>query len=156
LPVPLAPTQSVGARGTRKPGGDLQSHTRMNFYKIRTAERRVGVIGLYASGKTVFLTSLLNHLKDHDADRFRLGNGGAPPLRKFQELPTDPGWERFAYQSCRDAIVHAGSWPGKTKDRFQFVCSFERTDWHLSRAKLKFYDLPGERVADAVMAGKDY
>src|SRR5262249_31326801 len=126
----------------------------MNFYKIRTTEIRVGVLGLYASGKTVFLTSLLNHLIDHDRDRFRLGNGTVT-VRKFQEQPTDLGWPRFDYEANRDAFVHQ-RWPRKTRDRAEFVCTFERSDWWISDARLRFYDLPGERIADAVMVARDY
>jgi predicted YcjX-like family ATPase len=127
----------------------------MDFYKIRTSEHRIGVVGLYASGKTVFLTSLINHLKDHDPTRFRLGNGGVV-LRRFRELPLDRGWEPFNYKGNRDAVVHAGQWPGKTRDRAQYACAFERSDWWLTQAKLKFYDLPGERIADAYLAVKAY
>jgi predicted YcjX-like family ATPase len=128
----------------------------MDFYKLRTSEYRIAVVGLLASGKTVFLTSLINHLKDHDPARFSLANGkGTPTIRRFREIESDPGWDRFPYQRCRDAII-SGLWPAKTKDRFQFACAFERTDWRVSKIKLKLYDLPGERIADAIIAVKDY
>jgi len=123
--------------------------------KIRTAECRIGVVGLYNSGKTVLLTSLINHLQDHDPDRFRLGDGTVT-LRKFRELPPDPGWVKFNYRQHREQLVHGQKWPIKTKDRSQYVCEFERSDWRLTRTKLKLYDLPGERIADAIMAVKDY
>lgn len=38
---------------------------------------RVGVIGMYQSGKTVLLTSLINHLLNHDPDRLPLGTDSA-------------------------------------------------------------------------------
>lgn len=125
------------------------------MYKVWTTERRVGVVGLYKSGKTVLLTSLINHLQDHDPGRFRLGDGSAT-LRRFRELPPDPGWARFDYKGHRERLVHARRWPAKTTDRAQYVCAFERSDWRLRDAKLKLFDLPGERVADAIMVGKDY
>jgi len=126
-------------------------------FKIRTAECRVGVVGLYASGKTVFLTSLINHLRDYGEGGFELGSDPKSParLRKWRELKPDPGWDRFDYEAYRDAFVNK-RWPRKTKDRSQFVCSFERSDWPLTVAKLKLFDLPGERVADAVMAALKY
>src|SRR5262245_10593142 len=117
----------------------------MPLLHLKTTECRVGLVGLYASGKTVFLTSLLNHLQDHDPDRFRLGAGlGSPAvsIRKFRSLPTDPGWERFNYDGNREALVHRHRWPEKTKDRSQFVCAFERSDWRFSDVKLKLFDLP--------------
>src|SRR6478735_11697626 len=127
----------------------------MGILRVKTTECRVGVVGLYNAGKTVLLTSLINHLQDHDADRFPLG-GPATRVRKFTVLPPDPGWEPFNYTGCRDALVHGGRWPAKTRDRAQYVCKFERSDWTFSDCLLKLYDLPGERIADAAMLGRSF
>jgi predicted YcjX-like family ATPase len=113
------------------------------------------VVGLYSAGKTVLLTSLINHLQDHDPDRFPLGSKETR-LRKFTVHQPDPGWSAFNYTGYRDALVNAGRWPSKTTDRSQFVCQFERSDWRFSDCLLKLYDLPGERVADAGMVGRDF
>ncbi|MBX9580227.1 MAG: YcjX family protein [Gemmataceae bacterium] len=127
----------------------------MSIFRVKTTECRVGVVGLYNSGKTVLLTSLVNHLQDHDGDRFALG-GRDTKLRKFVTLSPDDDWEAFPYAASRDALVHGGRWPGKTRDRSQFACRFERSDWRFSDCLLKLYDLPGERVADAAMLGRDF
>ncbi|MBX9624311.1 MAG: YcjX family protein [Gemmataceae bacterium] len=127
----------------------------MSIFRVKTTECRVGVVGLYNSGKTVLLTSLINHLQDHDHDRFPLG-GRDTKLRKFVALPPDDGWEAFPYAAARDALVTGGRWPGKTRDRSQFACRFERSDWRFSDCLLKLYDLPGERIADAAMLGRDF
>ncbi|MDB5309653.1 MAG: hypothetical protein JWO38_3855 [Gemmataceae bacterium] len=127
----------------------------MSIFRVKTTECRVGVVGLYNAGKTVLLTSLINHLQDHDPDRFRLG-GPDTRIRKFSTLNPDEGWDAFNYAGCRDALVHGGRWPGKTRDRSQFVCRFERADWTFSDCLLKVYDLPGERIADAAMLGRDF
>src|SRR5688500_14769992 len=85
----------------------------MSIFRVKTTECRVGVVGLYNSGKTVLLTSLINHLQDNDPDRFALG-GRDTRLRKFATLPPDDGWEAFNYAGSRDALVHGGRWPAKT------------------------------------------
>lgn len=122
---------------------------------IKTNECRVGVVGLYSAGKTVLLTSLVNHLDHHDPDRFRLGKPGTS-VRKFALLPPDPNWVAFNYAGYRDALVHNGRWPEKTRDRAMLACRFTRTDWAISDCVLKLYDLPGERLADAAMLGRTY
>ncbi|MBM3981835.1 MAG: YcjX family protein [Planctomycetes bacterium] len=127
----------------------------MGILRLKTTEARVGVVGLYSSGKTVLLTSLINHLQDHDPDRFPLGRPGTQ-LRRFTVHGPDRGWAAFNYTGHRDALVNAGLWPRKTTDRAQFVCQFERSDWRFSDCLLKLYDLPGERVADAAMLGRDF
>lgn len=127
----------------------------MSLFRVKTTECRIGVVGLYNAGKTVLLTSLINHLEHHDPDRFRLGDGTVR-LRKFEPLTPDDGWSPFNYLGYRDALVHRGRWPEKTRDRAQYVCRFERSDWTFSDALLKLYDLPGERLADAAMLGRSY
>ncbi len=127
----------------------------MAALRLKTTECRVGVLGLYNSGKTVFLTSLVNHLEHHDPDRFAFGKPGAQ-VRKFRFHAPDTGWGAFSYAGFRDGLVHSGRWPEKTRDRAMLACQFERTDWAFSDVLLKLYDLPGERLADAAMLGRDF
>src|SRR4029078_13067228 len=127
----------------------------MGILRVKTTECRVGVVGLYNSGKTVLLTSLINHLQDYDSHRSALG-GRAPRSRRVASLPPESGWDAFNYAGSRDALVHGGRWPGKTRDRSQFTCQFERSDLTFSDCLLKLYDLPGERIADAAMLGRDF
>jgi predicted YcjX-like family ATPase len=127
----------------------------MSILRLKTTECRVGIVGLYNSGKTVLLTSLINHLQDHDPDRFPLGTRQTH-TRKFAVHSPDSDWAAFNYTGHRDALVNRGAWPAKTTDRSQFVCQFERSDWRFSDCLLKLYDLPGERIADAGMLGRDF
>lgn len=127
----------------------------MSLLRLKTTECRLGIVGLYNSGKTVLLTSLINHLQDHDPSRFALGGSGVS-VRKFEQVPADTGWDEFNYAGSRDALVFQGKWPAKTRDRSMFCCRFERSDWTFSDVLLKLYDLPGERIADTAMLGKDF
>src|SRR5262245_15761372 len=127
----------------------------MSIFRVKTTEARIGVVGLYSAGKTVLLTSLINHLQDHDPDRFPLGRP-CTQIRGVTVKEPDRGWTPFNDPGHRDALVNYGRWPSKTTDRAQFVCQFERSDWTFSDCLLKLYDLPGERIADAGMLGRDF
>ena len=84
----------------------------------------------------------------------RVEGDAAPQVHRPRRRTAD--WAAFNYTGHRDALVNAGRWPAKTTDRSQFVCQFERSDWRFSDCLLKLYDLPGERIADAGMLGRDF
>ena len=126
----------------------------MPLMPFKTAERRIGILGPGWSGKTIFLTSLINHLSCHDPRYFHLGDGRTPAqVRKFRKLPEDRGWPEFEYEKYRERLVHR-RWPRKTRDSSEYVCRFERTDWTFYDVLLKLYDLPGERINDFAMLRK--
>jgi predicted YcjX-like family ATPase len=122
---------------------------------LKTTEARVGVVGTANSGKTVLLTALIDHLKHHNPERFRLGRAGTR-VSLFKELPPDAGWSKFNFEAHRNGLVQSRHWPRKTADRSQFVCQFDRDDWRFNDCLLKLYDLPGERIADAAMLGRTF
>lgn len=121
--------------------------------RISTAERRIAVIGPRASGKTVFLTSLINHLAEHDPGEFRIGAPREPALiTHFRDLPPEsPDWSRFPWEEYRSLLVHQRSWPKKTRERLEFACEFNRSDWKFQSVRLRLFDLPGERFNDFTM-----
>jgi predicted YcjX-like family ATPase len=125
------------------------------FNWMKTTEARVGVVGTANTGKTVLLTALIDHLKHHNPERFRLGRPGAR-VSQFKELPPETKWTKFNFEAHRNALVQSRHWPRKTTDRSQFVCKFDRDDWRFNDCLLKLYDLPGERIADAAMLGRDF
>jgi predicted YcjX-like family ATPase len=135
----------------------------MGSARWKTIERRIGVIGPRWSGKTVFLTSLINHLKFHDPPRFVLGRRDRfGEASHFRDLQDDPHithgrgqlpW--FDYEGYRNQFVQHGRWPATTRDASQYACRFERTDWHISDVQLRLFDLPGERVNDIPMMTGD-
>jgi predicted YcjX-like family ATPase len=135
----------------------------MGSFRWKTAERRIGVIGPRWSGKTVFLTSLINHLRFHEPPRFVLGRRGKPgEVTHFRDLHDSPSIRHgggdlpwFDYEGYRNQFVQRGRWPATTRDASQYACHFERTDWHISDVLLRLFDLPGERVNDIPMITAD-
>lgn len=135
----------------------------MAAMRWKTTERRIGVIGPRWSGKTVFLTSLINHLKYHEPARFALGRRDrSAEAVHYHDFPHDPavlggggGLPWFDYEGYRNQFVQRGRWPATTRDAAQYACRFERTDWKISDVLLRLFDLPGERVNDIPMMAGD-
>lgn len=121
--------------------------------KIRLRPQRIGVIGLYRSGKTVFLTSLINHLKHHCPSRFVIGD--KEQLVVAQEL-TPSGFEPFPYAAHRNRLVDGEDWPDKTRGVHEYICRYYRSGWHFTRGELSLLDFPGERMADLTMANASF
>ena len=125
----------------------------MYDFKFKKISRKIAIIGTARAGKTVFLTSLINHLLEHNRQDFVIGERVPVQISNFRpvSVPAKVG-HKFNYGACRDALVHQGEWPEKTRDTSHFICNFERSDWKFSRNELHFFDLPGERFADAAIA----
>lgn len=117
--------------------------------------KRIGVVGMYRSGKTVFMTSLLNHLERHDPDRFPLGKKRIR-LGNFRPLPIEGGFREFNYERHRHSLVSLQRWPTKTRMARQFRFSLTRSDWRYTLLDLTLTDLPGERLADIRIAQSNY
>ena len=124
----------------------------------------IGVIGIGGSGKTVFLMSLIDHIMNHEPDRFKL----TPQKRNAvssrvirakvsqveisqpkENSPIDSD-NRFPYEQYRKRLVDQNGWPQKTRDWAQSSLSFRRSDWR-STIDLNLFDFPGERFADSSM-----
>lgn len=125
----------------------------MNIPRIGVKRRRIGVIGLYRSGKTVFLTSLINHLRHHRPKRFVLGRNAR---FVFAEALAPSVFEAFPYAAHRNRLVKGQAWPEKTRGVSEYRFSFYRTDWRLSRGELSLLDFPGERMADLMMVNASF
>ncbi len=124
--------------------------------KLRTRRRRVGITGIGNSGKSVFLTSLLSHLENHDPVAVPLGLNGSATVRGFRLLPLAPDQACFEYANYRRTLVDHGQWPAKTRDAAHLACAFRRSDWRITDVELHFFDFPGERIADAPIIDHDY
>ena len=115
---------------------------------------RIGVVGLYQAGKSVFMTSLINHLRQHDSARLPIG-GGRVKLEWVSDLRPHNGVPRFAYERHRNRLG-AMQWPDKTLDVSEYHCLFVRSDHPHRTVDLSLTDIPGERLADMTMAGRTY
>lgn len=114
--------------------------------------RAVGLVGLFYSGKTVLLTSLIAHLRNHDPDRLPLGSSGeGPEISHLGERPPALCSERFDVDDHYNRLVVA-DWPAKTDrlNEYRAELVVGRGSWWTT--DLSLVDLPGERLADMVVA----
>ena len=119
---------------------------------------RVAVIGSKESGKTVFLTALTDHLRNHDPNLLNL-NGWSVVCRKYDnenmgKIPL------FQYSKARDQLSR-GEWPDNTTSlsAVQLKLRLEKGDGKEVQRRnviLELLDLPGERIADLSMAGRSF
>jgi len=119
---------------------------------MSTFKRNIGIVGIHWSGKTVFLMSLLSHLKNHDENKLQLKTKNSKPAQiiKLKEVAEGIDLPFFELEKYRNRLLANKAWPNKTADSCYYRCQFERTDW-MSNVDLTFLDFPGERFNDAIM-----
>lgn len=121
------------------------------MHRLITCRRKIALTGLYNSGKTVFLTSLLEHLRNHSSD-FQFCKDGK--LEYFQHIPA-VGYDEFPLDECRDNIVQDHQFPSKTNLPSRYQC-YVRHSGLRPTFLLDMFDFPGERFSDALMADETY
>lgn len=136
----------------RRPLGDVIGTSVKGYRTIRVA-----VMGSKASGKTVFLTALANHLQDHRPTDFPLG-GRLVTWDKY--AITDDvlhGLPRFNYEDARAHLAN-GEWPEKTTTSSILALRLlvEDKNGKQENVQLEVVDVPGERIADFAMKGRSY
>jgi len=121
-------------------------------------QRRVAILGPARAGKTVLLTSLINHLKHHHPDhQFVLGrNGRTPELSFDRELDPTHAFARFPYEDYRHQLQAGRWWPVKTRAVTRFRFQYYRSDWPFSYGELDLLDFPGDRVVDLMMSDRSF
>lgn len=119
---------------------------------------RIVVLGSANCGKTVFLTSLASHLRHHDPEEFSL-NGWEVSWEKELLSNKESELAQFPYAEYRKGFEKAiPEFPEKTTAEMSVL----RLPLVLKKGVedrailLELMDLPGERVADLVMARKSY
>jgi len=125
--------------------------------KVHTKRARLAIVGLSRVGKTVFITSLINHLLKHKPKRFALDKKKKLQIIRSSKCPAsgDRVWNEFPYRRFRDSIAK-GKWPEKTKDCYEYTLSFTCNTSLVTHYQLTLYDIPGERLADVGMVQHDY
>lgn len=140
-------------------------------------EIRVAVCGLQNSGKTVFLTALADHLLHHDPDRttetnrlFDLGDYAIGQSDVIDIHKPDESIGNFAYQKYRAAFGQ-NTWPEKTVGTSELVLDLSLENYHRNltplriigrkwsrkrNVRIRFLDVPGERLADFLMDGRSF
>lgn len=109
----------------------------------------LGVVGLGNSGKTVFITSLVDQLQAGGFDNIDITN--------FEEVRIKPHGceEKLAVKKWRNLLSHECEWPEKTGRPGLYSCKFRIDGWRLP-LELELYDIPGERVTDAAIMDRDF
>lgn len=117
---------------------------------------QVAVTGTGASGKTMFITSLLWQLREWENADFRLDRNVA--IQGFKPHNGRPAPAHvFPFDRYQDSLVTQREWPAKTKDVQRYSCKYRRSDhwrWR-GNQRLHLIDLPGERAADAAVVEFD-
>lgn len=113
---------------------------------VYNSTRNIGLVGLTQSGKTTFLTSLLDHWSNHRPERFPLGKN--PQKNKLGLIWRDASAER-RFETYRHSLA-SGQWLEKTLECTRFPFSITCPAWWRD-VNCVVYDVPGERLADAEM-----
>ena len=136
----------------RRPVGDVVGSAMHGYRTIRVA-----VMGSKSSGKTVFITALANHLRDHRPAEFPLGgrvvtwDKDAISGDMLHDLPL------FDYEESR-GLLSKGEWPSKTTASSILALRLlvEDKNGKQENVQLEIVDVPGERIADFAMKGRSY
>lgn len=126
------------------------------FHGYRTI--RIAVMGSRRCGKTVLLTALANHLREHNPAQFPVGNLRISWDKSAIEGNSLNGLPLFDYNGARGYLAQ-GEWPQKTTDASVLALRLKLSDDSKHKdeyVQLEIMDIPGERISDFAMNGRSY
>ena len=107
--------------------------------------RRVAVIGMARSGKTTFVTAMIDHWLNHDPNRM--------PLKGKKEIlchwKNEHSLGKKTFASNRQRFSEK-LWPIKTLKPMSYLLAWKYASEYFYR-DIEIVDIPGERLADADM-----
>jgi uncharacterized protein len=123
--------------------------------------RRVAVLGTSSSGKTVFLTSLIDRLLRNN--RRTISSYYGNYKLNISRVDCDFDMPEFPYAYYRDDCLRIQRWPDKSVSS----SAYKLRQWRESEGfagflakqtsrELSLFDIPGERIADFSLAGRSY
>ncbi|MFO7956514.1 MAG: YcjX family protein [Candidatus Brocadiia bacterium] len=119
----------------------------------------IAVTGLREAGKTVFLTSLVNHLLEGSEETLPALEDEAVTFTA-RELPPDSDARPFPYYAYLDALrTEEPRWPERTWDVSEFRVHLTLRSLRsrkTSEVALRLVDYPGERLLDLPLLETDY
>lgn len=137
--------KSTGTRNEKNTGNMKKRKLPWDVYK-----RKIGIVGLGNSGKTVLLTSLIDQIKNDRLSGITINDFKKETVQKKigKEFPHEHYRRRLSYRE----------WPEKTGKPLHYRCSFYREDFADGKMPLdlEFFDVPGERVADVAIVGNSF
>jgi predicted YcjX-like family ATPase len=124
---------------------------------------RIGVTGLSRSGKTVFITALVNALlKGARMPAFEVHARGRI-VKCYLEPQPDDELPRFPYEENVRSLIHDRSWPEGTKRISQLRITIEyeplgllARNFHGGKLHLDIVDYPGEWLLDLPLMQQSY
>jgi len=119
--------------------------------------RKIAITGLSKSGKTVFITSLIDQLLHQK--KISLVTTKYKPFTAILK-PPKASMQRFDYYSFSKSIKADSSWPNGTEKITSTILEFEsKTRFALlgnSKFRLELIDYPGEWILDIALLGIKY
>lgn len=123
--------------------------------------RRVAVLGMSSSGKTVFLTSLIDRLLRNN--RRKVSSLFGDYTLNVSRVDPDSDMPEFPYSYYREECLRTQRWPDKSvaSSAYHLRQTRESSGFagfvaQQSSRELSLFDIPGERIADFSLAGRSY